>query len=104
MLKEHGDKISAEEKAKIEKAVESAKEALKGTDSAAMKAASEQLNTAWQTASAELYKAAEKAKGGPQGPAPGGGEGERANSGPRPGSGKKDDGPIIDAEVVDDKK
>jgi molecular chaperone DnaK len=104
MLKEHGDKIAAEEKAKIEKAVESAKEALKGTDAAAMKAASEQLNAAWQTASAELYKAAEKAKGGPQGPAPGGGEGEPANRGPRPGSGKKDDGPIIDAEVVDDKK
>ncbi len=104
MLKEHGDKISAEEKAKIEKAVESAREALKGTDSAAMKAASEQLNAAWQTASTELYKAAEKAKGGPQGAAPGGGDGEPANPGPRPGSSKKDDGPIIDAEVVDDKK
>ncbi len=78
MLKENAEKISGGEKSKIEKAIAELKEALKGSDSAAIRAASEKLNEAWQSVSAELYKAAaEKAK---------------------------DDSPIIEAEVVDDKK
>ena len=41
------------------------KEALKGSDAAAIKSASEKLNEAWQAVSAELYKAAaEKARAG----------------------------------------
>jgi molecular chaperone DnaK len=62
------------------------------------------LNEAWQAVSAELYKAAsEKARASqPQG-GPGGGA--RPGSGdPQPEGGKKDEGPIIDAEVVDEKK
>jgi hypothetical protein len=52
----------------------------------------------------ELYKAAsEKARaGGPQGQ-PGGEPGPEAGGRP-PEEGKKDEGPIIDAEVVDEKK
>jgi molecular chaperone DnaK len=100
MLKDNADKISAEDKGKIESAVNAVKEALKGSDAAAMKSASEKLNEAWQAVSAELYKAAaEKAKGA------------KAQSGAQPGpeSGGdekqgKDEGPIIDAEVVDEKK
>ena len=34
------------------------KEALKGTDAAAIKSASEKLNEVWQAVSTELYKAA----------------------------------------------
>ena len=34
------------------------KEALKGSDAAAIKSAGEKLNEAWQAVSAELYKAA----------------------------------------------
>ena len=104
MLRDNADKISAEDKAKIEQAVAQVKEALKGTDTPAIKAAGEKLNEAWQAVSTELYKAAaEKAQasksqaGGPGpagGTAPGGGA----------AGGKKDEGPIIDAEVVDDKK
>jgi molecular chaperone DnaK len=106
MLKDNGDKISGDDKAKIEKAAADVKEALKGSDSAAIKSAAEKLNEAWQAVSAELYKAAaakaqaEKAQGaGPSGgqPQPEGGE---ANSDDK----KKDEGPIIDAEVVDEKK
>ena len=47
------------------------KEALKGSDAAAIKSAAEKLNEAWQAVSAELYKAAaakaqaEKAQAGP---------------------------------------
>jgi molecular chaperone DnaK len=75
------------------------KEALKGSDTAAIKSAAEKLNEAWQAVSTELYKAAsakaqaEKAQAQPQ---PEGGE-------PKSDDKKKDEG-VIDAEVVDEKK
>jgi molecular chaperone DnaK len=101
MLKDNADKISADDKGKIDSAVTAVKEALKGTDAAAIKSASEKLNEAWQAVSAELYKAAaEKAKsskGAQAGPQPGPESGSEEKSG-------KDEGPIIDAEVVDEKK
>ena len=99
MLKENAEKISADDKAKIEKAVEAMKEALKGTDAAAIKKASETLNEAWQAVSAELYKAAaakaeaEKAQ-----------QADAAKAASSEGGKKDDQGPIIDAEVVDEKK
>jgi molecular chaperone DnaK len=103
MLKDNQDKISADDKSKIEGALNEVKEALKGEDAAAIKAASDKLNEAWQAVSAELYKAAaEKAKAG---------KGAQAGAGPQGGSESggddakgKDEGPIIDAEVVDEKK
>jgi molecular chaperone DnaK len=103
-LKDNGEKISGDAKSKIEKAIAEVKEALKGSDSAAIKSASEKLNTVWQQVSEELYKAAsEKARASqPQG-GPGARPGPEAG-GPQPESGKKDEGPIIDAEVVDEKK
>ncbi len=104
MIKENGDKIPAEDKSKIETAVNAVKEALKGGDNAALKTANEKLTEVWQSVSAELYKAAsEKAKAGEQ-PETGGGSGpgsEPKAGGTGPNTG---DGPIIDAEVVDDKK
>ncbi len=106
MLKDNADKISAGEKEKIETAAKAVREALKGSDIAAIKAATEKLNEAWQSASAEMYrKAAEATKGGAghAGPPPG----AEAGAGPQPGpdAGKgKEEGPIIDAEVVDEKK
>jgi len=101
MLKDNADKLNAGDKEKIEKAVAEVKEALKGSDAAAIKSASEKLNEAWQAASAELYKAAaEQAKAGKAQGAPGGGE--APPSGEQKGG--KDEGPIIDAEVVDEKK
>ncbi len=99
MLKDNADKISGDDKSKIENAVTELKEALKGSDTEAMKASSEKLNEAWQAVSAELYKAAsEKTKGGKgaSGPAPDEGAGAKAE-------GTKEE-PIIDAEVVDEKK
>ena len=100
MLKENADKISGGDKSKIEQAVAAAKEALKGGDLGAIKAAGEKLNEAWQQVSGELYKAAaEKARAGKAaaGPAPD----EGASKG---GAAKEEQGPIIDAEVVDEKK
>jgi len=99
MLKENADKISGDDKGKIEKAVGEVKEALKGGDVSAIRSASEKLNEAWQAVSAELYRAAsEKARASKsQDDAKGPGDSE-------PRSDRKDEGPVIDAEVVDEKK
>ncbi|HTL58365.1 MAG TPA: molecular chaperone DnaK [Candidatus Limnocylindrales bacterium] len=104
MLKDNAEKISGSDKSKIEDAIKEVKEALKGQDAAAIRSASEKLNEAWQSVSAELYKAAsEKARtehgAGPTGGSTGTGSSEAGNAGA-----KKDEGPIIDAEVVDEKK
>ncbi len=99
MLKDNADKISGDDKSKIESAVNGVKEALKGSDSAAIKSASEKLNEAWQAVSGELYKAAaakaQAEKGQSAGGPPPGGEAKPEE--------KKDEG-VIDAEVVDEKK
>jgi len=100
MLKDNKDKISESDKSKIEKAVAEVKEALKGGDAGAIKSASEGLNEAWQAVSAELYKAAAaKAQAGKT-------QSGRSGEEPKPEEkvNKKDEGPIIDAEVVDEKK
>ena len=95
LLKDGADKLSADNKSKIEQALNTLKEALKGADSAAMKTASDKLNEVWQTASAELYKDASSK-----------GQAQQANpeSGSKTNTNTKDEGPIIDAEVVDDNK
>jgi molecular chaperone DnaK len=103
LVKDNADKISADDKTKLETAIAAAKEALKGSDTAAIKAAGEKLNEAAQAIGAELYKAAaakaqaEKAQGA--GAAGGQPQGEEAKSDDK----KKDEG-VIDAEVVDEKK
>lgn len=101
MLKDNADKISGDDKSKIEKAVADVKEALKGSDTAAIKSASEKLNEAWQAASAELYKAA-AAKAQEAKTRAGSSPGGEAKSDEKKDA--KDEGPIIDAEVVDEKK
>jgi molecular chaperone DnaK len=106
MLKDSADKISGSDKSKIEDAIKEVKEALKGGDASTIRSANEKLNETWQAVSAELYKAAsEKARAGKDQGQSGGGPGAGGGAGPGPsGSGKKDEGPIIDAEVVDEKK
>jgi molecular chaperone DnaK len=103
MLKDNADKISGDAKNKIESAVSEVKEALKGSDAGVIKSASDKLNEAWQSVSAELYKAAsEKARAGQPGEA--GAQPGPESAGRPPEGDKKDEGPIIDAEVVDEKK
>jgi hypothetical protein len=75
------------------------KEALKGTDATAIKNAGENLTQTWHAVSAELNKAAEKTSGkGPAGARsenqPGADENQNDN--------KKDEEPVIDAEVVEE--
>jgi len=104
LVKDNADKISADDKAKLETAINAAKEALKGSDTAAIKSAGEKLNEAAQVVGTEIYKAAaakaqaEKAAQSGAGQAGGGQAGEQPKS-----EGKKDEG-VIDAEVVDEKK
>jgi molecular chaperone DnaK len=103
LLKDNHERISDANRSKIESALSDVKETLKGSDAAAIKTAGEKLNETWQVVSAELYKAAsEKAPPG-QGHAgvPTGSQTEADGS---PDGGKKEEGPIIDAEVVDEKK
>jgi molecular chaperone DnaK len=98
LIKDNADKVSADDKTKLESAANDVKEALKGSDAAAIKSTSEKLNEVWQAVSTELYKAAAAKAQAEKGQAGGqpGGEAPKAEE-------KKDDG-VIDAEVVDEKK
>ena len=73
-LKELGDKVGAEDKAKIEAEVEALKEALQGTDTEAIKAQTEKLTTVSYDVFGKIYQAAAQ-QGGPDG------AGEQAGSG-----------------------
>jgi molecular chaperone DnaK len=98
-LKEHGDKVGADEKAKIETALKEAEEAMKGDDKPKIEAATQALAQAAQKLGEQMY-AEEQAK--QQQAQPGGGQSTSGG----PDSGKKDDGNVVDAEYeeVKDKK
>jgi molecular chaperone DnaK len=102
LLKDNRDKLSEGNRGKIDSALTELKEALKGKDAAAIKTASEKLNEVWQSASAELYKAAQDKSGGGQ-RASGGPSGSRPEAEHASEDNPKDEAPIIDAEVVDAK-
>ena len=95
-LNEMGDKIPAEDKSKVQAGIDKLKEALKGTDTAAIKAATDALTQDFYAVSEKLYQQAN-----PQG-AQGG-----AQAGPDMGgqqAGGAQDGQYYDADykVVDD--
>jgi molecular chaperone DnaK len=78
-LKELGDKIDADTKAKIEAAVSRVKEALKGENMVEIKSASEDLTAAWHAAAQQIYQQQSQTAGaesqpGPEGPTPNNGE------------------------------
>jgi molecular chaperone DnaK len=99
MLKDNAGKIAAAQKEAIEEAAKAVREALKGTDVPAIRAATDKLNEAWQAASADMYRAASEAAKAR------GGAGPKPEGPPEGDAGKgKEEGPIIDAEVVDEKK
>ena len=60
-MKEFGDKISADKKTAIENALAELKNALTSQDVEKIDKASEALNTAWNAASEEIYKASQEA-------------------------------------------
>jgi molecular chaperone DnaK len=58
-LKEFGDKIPADKKEAIEKALQNLKDAHKSQDLESIDKATAELNQVWQAASEELYKASQ---------------------------------------------
>jgi molecular chaperone DnaK len=90
-LKEFGDKIPAAKKEPIEKALAHLKEVHKTQDADAIEKATAELNTVWQAASEEMYKASQSA-----------GSGQDGSSASQPGAGsaKGEESPK-DAEVTD---
>ena len=91
-LKEHGDKVSPEDRQSIDHGISELKEALKGEDVEAINKAKEVLMKASHKLAEEMYKA-ESAKAGAAGAA-----------GASPEGAKKDGDGVVDAEVVDEKK
>ena len=68
-LKEHGDKIDADEKSKIESALEAAREAVKGDDKARIEETSNALTEAAQKLGEKVYAEAQAAAAGAAGAA-----------------------------------
>ncbi|HLA35904.1 MAG TPA: molecular chaperone DnaK [Rhodocyclaceae bacterium] len=98
-LKDHGDKLDAGEKAKIEDAIKDAESTLKSDDKAAIEAKTEALAHASQKLGEKIYGDMQGAAGA----AAGAGAGAGASSS---GSDKKDGDDVVDAEFteVKDKK
>ncbi len=97
MLREHGDKISGQERSDVETALADAKTALEGSDAGAMNKARENLTQASHKLAEAMYKATSAQQPPPGGPAPdGSGDGQAAGGAQQ----KKDEG-VIDAEYVD---
>ncbi|MDF2531660.1 MAG: molecular chaperone DnaK, partial [Clostridia bacterium] len=67
-LKDLGDKLSNEDKAKIEAELNRVKEALKGTDTEEIKSTTEELTKVFYEISSKVYQAAGGAEGAGQGP------------------------------------
>ncbi|MCF8405826.1 MAG: molecular chaperone DnaK [Bacteroidales bacterium] len=97
-LKEYGDKVPAEKKGPIEAALGKLKEAYKNKDFAGIDTSMNELNTAWQAASQEMYAASQQA--GAQG-APGSQQQEGGQEGQAP---KDDEVTDVDFEEVKDDK
>jgi molecular chaperone DnaK len=97
-LTEHGDKVAADEKSKIEAALKEAEEAMKSDDKAKIEAATQALAQAAQKLGEQAYA---QEQGQQQGQ-PGAGQSQGASAGGK----QQDDGNVVDAEYeeVKDKK
>ncbi|MDR0479069.1 MAG: molecular chaperone DnaK [Burkholderiaceae bacterium] len=95
-LGEHGDKLDADEKDKIEAAIKELEEALKGDDKAAIEAKTEALMTASQKLGEKVYAEAQAQAQAQQ----------AAGAAPQdaPAQAKPDDDNVVDAEVKEVKK
>jgi len=96
-LSEYGDKLPADKKETIDKAVAELKEAHKSEDLERVDAATEKLNEAWQAASQDIYNATQQAEG-----AQGGAEQAQGGDGAESSGG--DDVTDVEFEEVDEDK
>lgn len=94
-MKEYGDKIPADKKSAIEEALNELKEAHRNKNMSTIDSATQKLNTAWQAASEEMYKAASQAQGQPGA----GAEGQAAQDG-----GAKAQGDVTDVDFEEVKE
>ena len=92
-LSEHGDKVDAEEKEKIEAAAKELEDVMKSGDKEEIEAKSKVLMEASHKLAEQMYAQAQSAEGAQQAAA---GEGEAAQSSDKEGQGGKDD--VVDAE------
>jgi molecular chaperone DnaK len=96
LLKEQADKVTAEDKEKVESALKELKDALAGTDIDAVKRGHEHLTTVLQDFSQRLYQAAQAQQAASGGASEGGtGTGGGGASAPN-------DDEVADAEIVDE--
>jgi molecular chaperone DnaK len=104
-LKEHGDKISDDEKKKVEDAIVALREAMKGESLEAITKAKDEMVTASHKIAEEMYKQAQ-AEQGAAGASPGEEAPEQEQpTGEQPKSDDPGDGAVdADFEVVDDDK
>ncbi len=98
-LKDYGDKVSAEEKTKVESAIKDAKEALKSDSAEVLNKAAETLAQASHGIAQKMYEDAQKKQKAE------GGEGKAGEAKPDE-TGKKSDENVVEAdyEVMDDDK
>ena len=103
-LTEHGDKIDADEKAKIEAAIKEAEDAMKSGDKATLEAKTQALGVASQKLGEKIYAESQQAAGGAGAAA--GAAGGASAAGGSSGGAKKDESDVVNAEFteVNDKK
>jgi len=88
-LKEYGDKVSQDDRLKVEQGLSKLKDAIKGGNTEDIRKAKDELLKASHTLAEEMYKSAS----------------QKAGTGSAPeANGKTDGEKVVDAEVVDDKK
>src|SRR5438477_515073 len=97
-VKEWGDKVSTDTKAKIDAAIERARKALRGDDMNEIRAAQEELTKVFSEAGQAFYQQQAQAGATPEAGQPAG-----AATGAEPGA-KQDDVVEADYEIVDEKK
>jgi molecular chaperone DnaK len=90
VLKEQGDKLEGEEKSTVEEHLGALKAAIGGTDTDAIKAATEALMTSSQALTQKLYDAAAAA--------------DREAGGAGAASSQPSDDDVVDAEIIDDEQ
>ncbi|MDX1623912.1 MAG: Hsp70 family protein, partial [Gemmatimonadota bacterium] len=104
-LEELGEKISGDQKAKVEAALERTREALKKDDDEELKAATEDLQKLWHSVAQEAYTAEAGAEAGGGAGGPGAGPDAGPEAAAEPGAEEEEEEVIeADFEVVDEEK
>jgi len=99
-LTEYGDKVPAEDREALVKANDEAKEALKGDDIDAIKAATDALMEAFQKVGQAMYQAQQASEAQQQAAA--GGSGGSTATGSTGGEGSTGEGEVVEGEIVDE--